>query len=402
MGIHRRTLARKTTVIAVTGASGKSTSVRYIAAALGLGGGRQMAFSTLHVSGSRSRFVRRSFRARELVIEVGIQRPGEMRPLVAGMRPDIAVVTAVGSGGEHAIAYRDAAHVAQEKGDLVRALAPGGVAILNGDDPLARQMAAIPGGPRILFGFGEDNDVQATDFRLDWPNGSAFRVSARGQSAEVRTCLVGRVSAYPVLAAAAVALVRGRSLEQVAARVAGLEAIPGRLEIVRLPGDVVAIHDDYKGSLDSMHAALDVLEAAPAARKVLLLGDLDGPPDPARPHYRAIGRRVAAIADHVLLAETNWKAYRAGLNEGGMTKDQYTRVQGIVAAAEALRAQLTPGSVVLVKGRQRARLYRAMLMLSGRDVSCTIERCPFTVQICERCRYLERGWHSPPPLTLRG
>jgi UDP-N-acetylmuramyl pentapeptide synthase len=128
---HRCTVARSTRIVAVVGSSGKSTTLRVIAAALGIPASDT---TTYNAWGSVSSAVRRIVPGqRHAVIEVGIADKGQMRPYSRVVRPDVTVVTSIGSEHHRSLGTLDVTR--DEKAWMVRVLPPGGVAVLNGDDP---------------------------------------------------------------------------------------------------------------------------------------------------------------------------------------------------------------------------------------------------------------------------
>src|SRR5690606_19469035 len=117
------------------------------------------------------------------------------------------------------------------------------------------------------------------------------------------------------------------------------------------------------------------LEKIPAKRRIVVLGDIDAPPPPERPHYREVGRRVAAVADYVLFIGHKYDRFRPGLRAGGMADERFRRVEDVQEAVAALREMIGPGDVVLVKGREGQRLTRIILALNGRNVRCNVDPC---------------------------
>ncbi|HEX6015342.1 MAG TPA: hypothetical protein VFY87_26795 [Geminicoccaceae bacterium] len=88
-----------------------------------------------------------------------------------------------------------------------------------------------------------------------------------------------------------------------------------------------------------------------------------------------------------------FRRYAAGATAAGMPREALLDARRDVRAAwEAVRADLRPGDVVLVKGRDTERLDRVALALQGRPVRCTIEFCDLRGVRCQTCPMLEAGW----------
>lgn len=392
--LHRRTLARNARVVAITGTFAKSTTARAVAAALGM---PSNAASILNAWSSVARAVLRIRPGqRHAVIEIGISGPGELARYGRIVRPDVAIVTSIGS--EHHERLPTLEDKRGEKVELVRALGPAGVAVLNGDDPHVRWMLASAPGRVVTYGMGDDVDVRATDVRLDWPRGMRFRLHAFGETREVAIRLVGQWMIYPILAGAAVARLEGVPLDDALARLQALAPTPGRMDPVVLPGGAILLRDDFKMTLETIHAALDVLDELPAARKIVLFGDMSAIQGREWPVYVSVGMHVARVASlFATVGRGAHKRYAAGARKAGMTRGAIVDTGRTVhEAAERLRDVLRPGDVVLVKGRRGQKLDRVRLLLEGRHVGCRLKHCAILTVDCASCPMLERGWGEHP------
>lgn len=391
--LRRRTVLRGTKIVVIVGSYGKTTTTRAVARVLG----------TEEPPGTRnswSHLARRVLRHRAghpLVIEVGISRPGQMRAYARMLRPDIAIVTSVGS--EHRGSFTGRENVQGEKAEMVRGLAPKGVAILHGDDPLAAGMATAAPGRVVSFGLGTENDVRAEQVRLDWPRGTEFVLVGFGSRLAARVGLVGRHSLLAGLAAAAVAHELGVPPEVVVQRLAGLAPTPGRMQPVLLPSGALLLRDDCKSGLETVHAALAALAEIPAPRRIVALGDVTEPEAPQRQLYRDLGGRAARAAARILYVGNKFGPLASGAREAGLTRGAVTNHADVHALAAALESELRDGDVVLLKGRTNQKLERVALILSGRTVRCAIRSCHVRSFPCESCTLLETGWGKRRQVT---
>jgi UDP-N-acetylmuramyl pentapeptide synthase len=204
----------------------------------------------------------------------------------------------------------------------------------------------------VTFGFGARCDVRASDFRLDWPAGSRFRVTALGEEREVVVRLLGRHLVYPTLAAIAMAKLEGVALDTALARLQAVAPVAGRMQPVPLANGAIVLRDDCKSVLETMHAALDVLAEVPAPRRIVLFGDVSEPPSNQRALYQDLGRRVAAIAAHFVVVGHSLRLYASGAIRAGMPRESiHDGGRTPRQAATLLADLLQPGDVVLVKGR---------------------------------------------------
>jgi UDP-N-acetylmuramyl pentapeptide synthase len=383
---HRRTLGRRTRIVAVVGSFGKTTTARCIAAALGLHEREPRDNCRSHLALA---VLARTGRGKCAVLEVGIDHLGQMADYARVLRPDITVVTAIGS--EHGRSLGLLEGTRREKAHMVKALPPGGLAVLNGDDPNVVTMRGETAAAAITFGTGPGCDVRATAIALDWPRGMRFEVDAGGERAAVSLRLLGEHMVYPALAAIAVASSAGVPLATAVARLAAVTPTPGRLEPVAIAGGATLIRDEFKSTEETIHAALDLLAAIPARRKLVVLGDVSEPRGGQGPIYRGIGARVAGIADYAVFLGRKCSAYAAGAHRAGLARAAMRQVGHDAALAAGLvRERLEPGDVVLIKGRDNERLDRVALALMGRNVRCDRDLCYFLKTRCEQCSLLGR------------
>lgn len=319
-------------------------------------------------------------------IELGIfDEPGEMTWMASLFEPRVAVLTGIGE--DHLLAYGSKAAIAREKRALLERLGPGGIAVVNADDELAR--AAAEGLPCrvVLAGRAEDAEVRVVDDRLAWPQGLDVELAVDGRRFRARLRVPGRHYAPVVALAVAAARACGIEPERAVAAVGQVEPAPGRLSVEAGPNGSTLLMDDYKSRLPSARAALAVLAEAPAERRIAVVGEMqDRELTPA--DYRGLADALAGTADLVVAVG------RAGplLRECLGADARLVTVQRVEDAAAFLAAVAAPGDVVLVHGSTRQHLRRVALLLARAPVGCTVRRCVFH-WLCTECIYLR----SRPP-----
>ena len=393
--LHRRVGLAGHPVVAITGTYGKTTTARAIAAALG-SPAPPVNFRTYLALGLLR--VRRG--APPAVFEVGISRPGQMAGYARLLLPRIAVVTAIAS--EHVTAFGTLERTAGEKQRLLSHLLPRDLALLRGDDPRVLAMAAQTSARVVTYGLGAGNDVRAEAVRIDWPRGTAFElVTPEGRHA-VFVRPLGPHAVAATLAALAVARELGVPVETALARLASMAPAPGRLEPIELANGAWILRDDYKGGLETIESALDVLDAIPARRKWVVLGPITEPPHPARAAYRFLGARLGTSVDRVVGCgpyRNPFGALASAARSAGLASEAIAFCPDVQGAASRLAAELEPGDVVLLKGQNNLRFERIAIALAGRTVRCELRRCFAKGIACADCAMLERGWAGLRPVT---
>jgi UDP-N-acetylmuramoyl-tripeptide--D-alanyl-D-alanine ligase len=386
--MYRLVFIRETKIVAVVGSFGKSTTMRAIIAALGRAAPEKPNRNSY--TGVAAELMRTPPGSGYAVIEVGIDGCGQMARYARMLRPDITVVTSIGS--EHHRSLKTLDVTRKEKSEMVKALPATGTAVINGDDPNVTWMIPLIKSRIIRFGFSETNDIRASHIRLDWPRGTDFRLHINGKTHDVSIRLSGRNGVYAALAAFAVALSEGFAMRDILSGLASLPPTPGRLAPIKLESGAILLSDEFKASLETIDSALDLLEEIPAKRKIVVMGEVSEPIGPQGPVYRRIGERIGRIASKALFLGGNFKRYAAGASRGGLSKDNIVNAgRDIFKTAEWLKDELKTGDVVLIKGRSEQRLDRIALVLKGEKVLCSIDSCRAAVR-CDACPMLLKGW----------
>lgn len=387
--LHRRTLARRTCVVAVVGSYGKTTATRAALVALGIPLNRQNLWNAW--SDVAAAVLRIMPWHRHAVIEVGINNVGQMAKYAEILRPDIVIVTSIGT--EHGRSLGTLETTRYEKAAMVRALRRSGVAVLNGDDANVTWMGSQTAARVITFGLGSGNDVRASQVTLEWPHGTRFRLETARIMRTVDVRLLGETMLLPILGAIAAAEAAGLDCDAALLRLSRLPPTPGRLEPVALPNGAWLLRDDFKSGLETFDPALAVLAHIPARRRLAALGEVTEPPGSQGPIYRDLGERFARVTDSLVIVGTNFQRYAAGarrVDPGGATL--HDAGSSVATASALLKDALQPGDVVLIKGRHDQRLERIGLVLQGQSVRCAIEQCDVKVRSCASCPMLTRGW----------
>ena len=376
------------------GSFGKTTTTRSLFAALGMPENPGLDGN----SGiSLARNIRRIRpRDRFAVLETGISCPGQMQKNADMVRPDIVVVTSIGS--EHNRSFKTLEATRREKSLMVAALdETTGLAVLNGDDPNVLWMAGQTRARYVTFGLGAENDVRAVDVRLDWPRGTRFTLRVGNEETEVVSPFYGEKMIYPVLAAAAVAREAAVDLASALARIEALSAFRGRLQPIVLDSGAIVLRDDYKSAEETIYAALDLVESIPARRKFVVMGDVNEPRGNQRELYRQIGQRIGRVATHAFFvcSRKMYRHYLQGCNASGMAADRAIHADNgaLAELASAIEAYaLAEGDIILVKGRDNQRLERLTYALQGGTPRCDLKFCDARSVYCGICPMLDSGW----------
>ena len=204
------------------------------------------------------------------IVEIGMNHPGEIAPLAMIARPDVAVVTNVAA--VHMAAFDSLEAIAAEKASIVEGLS--GVAVLNGDGPMAEVLAGIALGEGVdvvRFGEGDGNDLRLLEARVG-DGVTEVRAEVSGAPLEFRLGGAGRHYAINALAVLGAVQAAGADVARAAEALADWHPPAGRGQRWQV-GEMLLIDDSYNANPLSMGVALEVL-AAGSGRRVAILGDM--------------------------------------------------------------------------------------------------------------------------------
>ena len=348
-------------VVGITGSVGKTTTKDLLAAVLGRD--RRVWASTRSFNneiGVPITMLSAPADAEALVVEMGSRGAGHIAELCRVARPTMGVVTTVGLS--HTSELGSLAAVVSAKRELVEALpaaADGGVAFLNAGVPEVLSMASGTGARVVTF--GEGGDVQARDLTVDDELTPRFVLQSPGGEAAIRLGARGVQSVDNALAAAAVGIELGVSLEDVAAGLAEPSLSPLRMEVTRTAGGARLLNDSYNANPLSMRAALHSLAALPARRRIAVLGTMAELGEFEAAEHAAIGSLAEQLGVEVITVDA--PGYASG-------RGTVVEADGIDSALAALAdlGTLDAGCAVLVKGSRVAGLERLVeRLVTGAD-----------------------------------
>ena len=362
-----------TTVVGITGSSGKTSTKDLVAALLSrLGPTVAPPGSFNNELGHPYTVLLADERTRFLVLETSARGVGHIRYLTGIAPPRIGVVLNVGSAHLGEFGSREA--IAQAKGELVEALPPavdGGIAVLNADDPLVLAMAARTAARVVTVGESAAADVRAESIAVDDLGRASFVLTVGDERADVRLRLVGEHHVGNALAAAAVAIECGLPIAEVAATLSEAGAASRwRMELTERPDGLIVLNDAYNANPESMRAALKALVAiarprrADGGRSFAVLGPMAelGPDGPAE--HDAIGRLAVRLDVSQLIAVGEQaRPIQHGAATAGSWDGEARWVPDVDAAIGLLRAELRRDDVVLVKASRAASLERVALAI---------------------------------------
>lgn len=311
------------------------------------------------------------------VFEMGMNHAGELDALTKLVRPHVAIVTAIAPA--HSAYFASEAAIADAKGEIFRGLEPGGVAIVPYDSPHRSRLinAAMPYAGKVLtFGTDSKADVHLQD-SVSLPHGTL--VSMILPDAEVTFTIAPPGDHWVSNAMAVMAAVWAVGGDLAAAGLAfadmpGLAGRGQRSTVKVGDGEALLIDESYNANPASMAATLRVLGAAPAERRIAILGEMrELGEDSPRYHADLAGPLREANVDFALLVGQEMTALANAL-EGRI---EFAHVPDAGAALDSIGDIIAPGDAILIKGSNAIGLSRVVEQLrsgalAGERDTCSI------------------------------
>ena len=346
-------------LIAVTGSNGKTTVKEMISSILAAHFGEAARLATAgnlnNEIGVPLTVLRLRASHRAAVVELGMNRPGEIAVLAGVAQPGVALV--INAQREHQEFLHSVEATARENGAAISALGADGVAVFPGDDPHTALWRALAGARRrVEFGLDADCDVHAAPQSAP----ASFEIRVAGARATVRLAIAGAHNVRNALAAAACAHAVGIGVDEIAAGLNAFRPVRGRLAQLACASGAPLIDDSYNANPDSVRAAIDALMALPAPR-ILVLGDMGEVGEHGPEFHREVGEYAALRGvEHLLLLGDASRETAAAF---GARAEHFED-----AAALAVRALelAQPPATVLVKGSRFMRMERVVAALVRR------------------------------------
>ncbi len=356
-------------VAAITGSVGKTTTKEMAASILGL------EALTLKNEGNLNNLIGLPLtlllleKAHQMaVLEMGMNRPGEIARLTEIAEPDVGLITNVGRA--HLEGLGDIHAVARAKVELLEKMPEKSQAILNGDDERLLRAASPFQRKLTTFGLGPENTIRAENIESLGEEGTAFDLQFFGQAQLVRLRVPGRQNVFNALAASAIALCLEASPEHIREGLEGFQGIKGRFTITHLTGDIILVDDTYNCNPASLEAALDSARAlvADQGRLIVGLGEMLELGDETVPAHLEAGNMVAERGAYCLLVMGEHAPQMiAGAVSKGLPKERAIEARSHEEMAQKIGARMNRRDVILLKGSRRMQLEIVVEALKEKD-----------------------------------
>ena len=298
-----------------------------------------------------------------LILEIGVDRPGDMKLASEWIKPDILVVTRFADVPVHVEYFPSPEAVIAEKSLMVLALKKDGTLILNADDEKVLALKEKWNGKIKTYGFNAHANVFGShlsvmygedDIERKFPNGMLLRLNVGDTSVPVRLYgTLGKTTGYSAMATAATGISAGINLVKISEGLAETVPPPGRMRLLRGIKGSIIIDDSYNASPVAMRSALETLkEVATYGRKFAVLGDMLELGKYSADEHKKIGAFAKEVCDVLATVGIRAKKIAEGALDNGMNEDNVYQFGSSREAGKYLEKLIGDGDIILIKGSQ--------------------------------------------------
>ncbi len=303
-----------------------------------------------------------------LVLEIGADRPGDIKSITSWVKPDITVVTQFGKVPVHVEFFKDRDAVVEEKGYLVSALKKSGVYIWNADDHDSKTVLVDKTDARkVSVGIEQSADIKASEISLYGtpPSGTKAKLEIAGEVFElVLPEVVGKSPVYCALPALAVALEFKIPISSALQSLCDADKPKGRMRLLPGMNGSLIIDDTYNASPKAAEHGLKTLASIETAgRKIAVLGDMMELGEHTRDEHYRIGKVAGESAHRLLTVGIRSRATAEGALDAKMNDNNIIQCDNSIEAGKELVAMIEPGDVIYLKGSQSTRMEHAVKMI---------------------------------------
>jgi UDP-N-acetylmuramoyl-tripeptide--D-alanyl-D-alanine ligase len=346
-------------VLAVTGSNGKTTTKEMISACL------ETTLPILKTQGNLNNLIglpltllKLTGSEKAVVLEMGMNVPGEIRRLTEIAEPDVGLITNIQQAHLEGMGSLD--KLQEEKGELFKKMRSDGTILVNRDDPRVVRLAREFPGDKMTFGVNGAADVMARDVQLRGAVGTSFTLVLGGEETVITLPVLGRHFVPHALSAVAAAKVLGIDPGKIRVALERFHPYSMRMEIFSLEGGATLINDAYNANPASMEAAMETLaESKGKGRAVAVLGDMLELGEFEEEAHRRLGEKIGALSiDFVLcLGEKASLVVESAIRKG-MRPERAKVLESHAEAVSFLNRIIQKGDWILVKGSRRMAMER--------------------------------------------
>lgn len=289
-----------------------------------------------------------------LLLELGVDKPGDMDFLTSVVKPDISIMTNIFPVHMETGQFDDLQAIFDEKRKIVDNMNDDGVAVLNIDNPFLAMFAQKRGKKNtVTYGKEKEAMFRATSLNLSEEGVSFILHLGENEKHEVSSKVLGEFQLYVLLPAIICGKLFGMTIEESVEALQRYELPPGRMSVIPAINDAVILDSSYNSSPEPLKEALKVLfEIGAKKRKVAVLGNMNELGANAKDLHEKIGEIIPQYADVLITVGDEAKDFALKAKENGMKESEVHSFDSALEAAEFFKDKVRKNDLVLVKGSQ--------------------------------------------------
>ncbi len=296
------------------------------------------------------------------ILEMAMSSKGEIKFLTEIAPPDVSVITNINP--VHLQFFSSVEDIALAKKEILDGTREGGIAILNGDDPLVREISVNFRGEKIFFGEGKGNQIRISDIKRDGEFGIEFTIDVEGERERFQLKPSTKPFIWNFLPAIGVARAFGLKLRDISPYISNFKPFKMRGEIIFI-GNKILIDDSYNSNPRALATMLEELSYA-KGRKIAVLGDMLELGEREEGFHREIGRLIANLKTDFLVTVGKLASLMGEeAVKWGMSRENFKSFPDSESASEFVKEIVKDGDVVLVKGSRRLKMEIVSERLKG-------------------------------------
>ena len=202
---------------------------------------------------------------------MGMGDLGEIRNLTKIAKPDVAVITNVGTSHIGNLGSRE--NILKAKLEIIEGLKKNGTLVINNDNDMLHMWNEKINMPNVVtFGIDEKSNFMAKNINLN-ENSSNYDIEINGEDYNIQINIGGKHFVYNSLCAIVVGTTFGISIDEIKKGIENFKLTKSRMEIIK-KDSITIINDCYNASFDSMKASIEYLKSQNGGRKIAILGDM--------------------------------------------------------------------------------------------------------------------------------
>ncbi|MFA5000985.1 MAG: UDP-N-acetylmuramoyl-tripeptide--D-alanyl-D-alanine ligase [Candidatus Paceibacterota bacterium] len=305
-----------------------------------------------------------------LILEIGLEHPGEIKQILKWVKIDVAVITLLPEIPVHVEFFKSKDEVIDEKMLLAKTVSTTSQIFLNADDTNSLKFIPDLRGEINTVGFAESADYRALEPAIVYdeasgqtrPTGLSFNLNHHEKSLTVEIGgVVGEHQIYPILTALAVGDKLGLKMIEMIGALDCYQAPAGRLHLIEGIKETMILDDTYNASPAAVSAGLKTLASFKgASRKIAVIGDMLQLGKHTVEAHKAIGYQLAEFCDLVITVGLRAKFIDEALREKKFGERKLKHFENSIEAGEYLQKTIKPGDLIFIKGSQGMRMEKAV------------------------------------------